>query len=442
MAQDSMMANLFGVSPEIYQQNEQDLARKQGLEFAKLDPYERINAMAYTQGRQAGNVVSNLLGAQDPVMMMLSKRTELGQKYDLTKPEGYASMSKELFALNDPQGAQIALQKGSELELRQSQIAKNLQDRRTASLGSDVMKANAEAGIKSAIRQLEAQEQTPEVVSALQVYKDQLTALTRTKEYAPSEITKLMNERDLLDPVKNKEAYDILTNRMKKLSSGKSIEESMGEGFGMLAKALSGALKKEGEETGKFSAENFNNLGKSVVAGTSSQRNLATLENALTNAFTGKFAESKEGVITSLTALGIPVGSDLKDAASNTQLIQAMGTRYVFPLVKNFPGSLAAKELDRLEKTAPNALQQPETIQRLVNLMKVDLAENKYTYDRAKEHKEKNKTLVNFAEADSRIEFQTKLNTLQDLVAGVKRKKSKTREEDQQITALKKELGL
>ena len=96
-----------------------------------------------------------------------------------------------------------------------------------------------------------------------------------------------MNEREGLDPIKDKEAYDILTNRMKKLSSEKPIEELMGEGFGMLAKALSGALKKEGEETGKFSAENFNNLGKSVVAGTSSQRNLATLENALTNAFTG-----------------------------------------------------------------------------------------------------------------------------------------------------------
>jgi hypothetical protein len=229
---------------------------------------------------------------------------------------------------------------------------------------------------------------------------------------------------------------------MKKLGSGKSIEESMGEGFGMLAKALSGALKKEGEETGKFSAENFNNLGKSVVAGTSSQRNLAVLETALSNAFTGKFAESKEGFITALTGLGIPVNDELKNAASNTQLIQAMGTRYVFPLVKNFPGSLAAKELDRLEKTAPNALQQPETIQRLVNLMKVEIAENKYTYDRAKEHKEKNKTLVNFAEADSRIEFQTKLNRLQDLVAGVKRKKSKTKEEDQQINSLKTELGL
>jgi len=442
MAQDSIMANLFGVSPEIYEQNRQEQTRKQAIEFAQLNPYERTNAMAYIGGRGLGNIVGGALGAQDPVMRLMSQRAELGQQFDLSTPQGFKSLAKELLAKNDPQGAQIALQKGSDLELRESQITKNLQERRAASLGSDVMKANAEAGIKSAIRQLEAQEQTPEVVSALQVYKDQLTALTRPKEYAPSEITKLMNERAQLDPVKDKEAYDILTARMKKLGSGKSIEESIGEGFGLLGKALGGALKKEGEETGKFSAENFNKLGSAVAAGTSSQRNLATLENALTNAFTGKFAESKEGVITSLTALGIPVGSDLKDAASNTQLIQAMGTRYVFPLVKNFPGSLAAKELDRLEKTAPNALQQPETIQRLVNLMKVDLAENKYTYDKAKEHKEKNKTLINFTEADSRIEFQTKLNKLQDLVSGVRRKKSKTKEEDQQINSLKTELGL
>ena len=442
MATDSIMGNLFGVSPEIYQQNQQDLARKQGMEFAQLDPYERVNAMAYTQGRQAGNVVGGLLGVQDPTMKLLSQRAELGRQFDLSTAQGYKSLAKELLAKNDPQGAQIALQKATDQELKESMITKNLQERRAASLGSDVMKANAEAGIKSAIRQLESQEQTPEVVSALQVYKDQLTALTRPKEYAPSEITKLMNERAQLDPVKDKEAYDILTARMKKLGSGKSIEESIGEGLGLLGKALAPALKKEGEEIGKFSAENFNKLGSAVAAGTSSQRNLATLENALTNAFTGKFAESKEGVITSLTALGIPVGSDLKDAASNTQLIQAMGTRYVFPLVKNFPGSLAAKELDRLEKTAPNALQQPETIQRLVNLMKVDLAENKYTYDRAKEYKEKNKSLINFNEADSRIEFQTKLNKLQDLVSGVRRKKSKTKEEDQQINSLKSELGL
>lgn len=439
---DSMVANLFGVPPEVYQQMQQQQAQKQGVEFAQLDPYERVNAMAYTQGRGLGAGLGNLLGVQDPTMRLMSQRAELGQQFDLSTPQGFKGLAKELFAKNDVAGAQIALQKASDLELRESQITKNLREGRAASMGQDVMKSQAEAGIKAAIRVLKEKEQTPEVVTQLKYYEDQLASLTRPKEYAPPEITKLMNERNQLDPVKDKEAYDILTNRIKKLSTEKSLGESIGEGLGMLGKALVPALKKEGEETGKFSAENFQKLGSSVAAGISSQRNLTTLENALNNAFTGKFAESKEGIITGLTGLGIPVGSDLREAASNTQLIQAMGTRYVFPLVKYFPGSLAAKELDRLEKTAPNALQQPETIMRLVSLMRTDLAENKYTYEKAKEYKRLNKSTINFDEAESRIEFQSKYSKLQDLVAGVRRKKSKTKEEDDQINALRNELGL
>lgn len=116
MAQDSMMGNLFGVSPAIYEQNKEEATRRQALEFAKLDPYERTNQMAFVAGRGLGNIVGGALGAQDPVMMTLSKRAELGQKYDLTKPEGYESMSKELFALNDPQGADIALQRAKTLQ--------------------------------------------------------------------------------------------------------------------------------------------------------------------------------------------------------------------------------------------------------------------------------------------------------------------------------------
>ena len=85
MAQDSIMGNLFGVSPAIYEQNKEEATRKQALEFSKLDPYERTNALAFIGGRGLGNIVGGALGAQDPVMMTLSKRAELGQKYDLTK---------------------------------------------------------------------------------------------------------------------------------------------------------------------------------------------------------------------------------------------------------------------------------------------------------------------------------------------------------------------
>jgi hypothetical protein len=438
---DSIVGGLFGVTPEMYQQSKAEQGLAEGAQLGAMSPDAFGRSMLYAGGAQLGRGLGGALGGQDPMLQLISARNAVMKEVDPSDPESLMAGARKL-AQFDPQGANALATSAREAQVKLSQVVRNTREGRASAMGADVMKANAEAGIKAAIRALEGQEQTPDVVSQLQVYKDQLTALTRPKEYAPSEITKLMNERNQLDPTKDKEAYDILTKRMNKLSNEKSLGEQIGEGLGMLGKALAPALKKEGEKTGEFSAENFNKLGSSVAAGTSSQRNLAVLENSLSNAFTGKFAESKEGIVTSLTALGIPVGSDLKDAASNTQLIQAMGTRYVFPLVKNFPGSLAAKELDRLEKTAPNALQQPETIQRLVNLMKVDLAENKYTYDRAKEYKEKNKSLINFNEADSRIEFQSKLTNLQDLVAGVRRKKSKTREEDQQINSLKKELGL
>lgn len=129
MAQDSIMGSLFGVSPEIYEQNRQEQTRKQAIEFAQLDPYERTNAMAYIGGRGLGNIVGGALGAQDPVMRLMSQRAELGQQFDLSTPQGFKSLARELLAKNDPQGAQIALQKGSELELRESQITKNLRER-------------------------------------------------------------------------------------------------------------------------------------------------------------------------------------------------------------------------------------------------------------------------------------------------------------------------
>lgn len=178
MAQDSMMANLFGVSPEIYQQNQQELARKQGIEFAQLDPYERVNAMAYTQGRGLGSAIGGLLGVQDPAMKLMSQRAELGQQFDLSTPQGFKSLAKELLAKNDPQGAQIALQKGIELELTQSQIAKNLRERQGAEPIQQLIRAGkytpesvAEYEKTNDISKLVAIEKQGNVTSMVQEYQ-------------------------------------------------------------------------------------------------------------------------------------------------------------------------------------------------------------------------------------------------------------------------------
>ena len=481
----SEILGLF-TSPQQYQQNQLAQFQNRAFQEVQLNPFQQAALGARTAGYQLGQGIGGALGGQDPQLQKISRRQQLASQLDPSKPESFMQAAELAAKSGDQQFAIALANAGREANIKVAQASKE----RQLAVPARIQELQMIPQIQNAITQYKAMEQTPEIKQeianlermlsviapeqkpkteatpdsiqiatkfALQKgaegtpefnteFNAQLTRLTskETKPLAKEEIFDLLEKIKTLDPVKDKFEYDTLKARIEKLTAkGKSIEETIGEGFGLLGKALAAGQKKEAEAIGTFSAESFKNLGSAVAASTASRRNIATLESALQNAFTGKFAEGKESAVGALIALGVPVGSDLKNATSNTQLIQAMGTRYIFPLVKNYPGSLAAKELASLEKTAPNALQQPETIQRLVNLLKVDLAENEYTYGKAKEFKQANKgSLINFNEADSRIDFQNKFGRLQEVVNGVKRKKAKTREEDAEINQLKKELGI
>jgi len=481
----SEILGLF-TSPQQYQQNQLAQFQNRAAQEVQLSPFQQAALGARTAGYQLGQGVGGALGGQDPQLQLIARRQSLASQLDPSDPQSYMKVAQVAAQSGDQQFATAIADAGRQAAIQVAQANKE----RKLAVSPRIQEIQMIPQIQNAITQYKAMEQTPEIKQeianlermlsviapeqkpkteatpdsiqiatkfALQKgaegtpefnteFNAQLTRLTskETKPLAKEEIFDLVDKIKTLDPVKDKFEYDTLKLRIEKLTTkGKSIEETIGEGFGLLGKALAAGQKKEAEAVGTFSAENFKNLGSAVAASTASRRNITVLESALQNAFTGKFAEGKESAVGALIALGIPVGSDLKNATSNTQLIQAMGTRYIFPLVKNYPGSLAAKELASLEKTAPNALQQPETIQRLVNLLKIDLAENEYTYNKAKEFKQENKgSLINFNEADARIDFQKKFGKLQELVDGVKRKKSKTKEEDAEINRLKKELGI
>ena len=480
-----MASEILGLftTPEQYQQNQLAQFQNRAVREVQLDPFQQAAIGARTAGYQLGQAIGGALGGQDPQLQLIAGRQRLASQLDPSNPQSYMQVAKLAADAGDQQFAMAIANAGREAAVKVAQANKE----RQLAVPTDIQKAQMIPQIQDAIDQYKALPVSPERDRAIRIlesqlnvlnpnkaeatpneiqiatkfalqkgaegtpefnteFNSQLTRLTTkdTKTPAKEEIFDLVDKLKTLDPVADKFEYDTLKARVEKLTTkGKSIEETIGEGFGMLGKALAAGQKKEAEAIGTFSAESFKNLGSAVAASTASRRNIATLESALQNAFTGKFAEGKESAVGALIALGVPVGSDLKNATSNTQLIQAMGTRYIFPLVKNYPGSLAAKELASLEKTAPNALQQPETIQRLVNLLKVDLAENEYTYGKAKEFKQANKgSLINFNEADSRIDFQKKFSRLQEVVNGVKRKKTKTREENEEINQLKKELGI
>ena len=91
MAKDSLMASLFGISPETFRQNRQEETRKQALEFAKLDPYERANEMAFIAGRGLGDIVGGALGAEDPQLQRITAQNQILSSLDFTNPQSIAT---------------------------------------------------------------------------------------------------------------------------------------------------------------------------------------------------------------------------------------------------------------------------------------------------------------------------------------------------------------
>jgi hypothetical protein len=400
---------------------QRQLDEQKAMQFANMTQGQRLASMGYRAGAGLGRGVASLFGEDivDPAVRQASQIRQLASQFDTTTPEGMMQFARAVKDIN-PNMASQAAQQAQAMMKTSSEISKNLRERAAA----DPFQKLTESG-----------KYTP---ASLAKYRESgnVADLELAKDQLKTSITTVDGNKVLVN--------DMTGDVIKVLGkAGKTIEESLGEGLGMLGKALGPALKKEGEETGQFAAKDFNALGSAVASGTASKRNIQIMDTALKNAFTGKFSDTKESVVTAIQGLGLPVGEDLKQAASNTQLINAMGTRYVFPLVKNFPGSLAAKELDRLEKTAPGSLQQPETIRTLMNLLKVDLAENEFVYGKAKEYKNANKgSTINFNQADARIEFQNKLNDLRSRVAAARQKGSMTAAEKSQIDALKKDIGV
>jgi hypothetical protein len=93
-----IVQSLFGVSPEMYQRQQQDRADAQALRFAQLDPFQQAN---YAIGRGAnmlGGAIGGALGGQDPELQRITRAQQIASQIDFTDP---ASIQQGMNALGD-----------------------------------------------------------------------------------------------------------------------------------------------------------------------------------------------------------------------------------------------------------------------------------------------------------------------------------------------------
>lgn len=114
MATD-IVGNLFGVTPEMYQQQRDLMQQRQAAEFAQMAPREQATFGLFRAGQQAGQALGGLMGVEDPQMRLISQRNALAKQFDVSTPEGLAQYGQALQKAGDTQGALNAINIGRQM---------------------------------------------------------------------------------------------------------------------------------------------------------------------------------------------------------------------------------------------------------------------------------------------------------------------------------------
>ena len=397
MAQDSMMANLFGVSPEIYQQNQQDLARRQGIEFAQLDPYERVNAMAYTQGRQAGNVVGGLLGVQDPQLRIISARNAVMREVDPNNPESIQRGIQRLASEGDQPGA---LELSNYLRKAQGDYAL-IQQRTAEKMTPEQRNALASATLRQQINQVTAEPDSDRKTNTLAFLSNQLSALTTPKPDKVADVIQISQEIGSLTTQlqtlkamgqdKGSPQYDSIVAQIKRLDNSKdkispfaqtlidagimpeteTFKNRMNQ---FIESKLEGEKKGSGNVTiggitidsGAASKEAGKNIG-AKVANIEEQYSLQTAIKDATKLvgqgiYAGAYGPEK-GFIAKYS--GGMIGDSKK--VQNTEVFLANIGEIVIPRLQQFGGNDSNEELKYLQKVVAGEQRlEPESMKRIL----------------------------------------------------------------------------
>ena len=88
---ESIMSGLFGLTPEAYQAEQNQLALAQASKLAQQDPFTSARTSLIYGGRQLGGAIAGALGAEDPMLRKISAQNQILQGLDITNPQSIAS---------------------------------------------------------------------------------------------------------------------------------------------------------------------------------------------------------------------------------------------------------------------------------------------------------------------------------------------------------------
>jgi len=384
---DNIVAGLFGLTPQMYGEQQRVGALQEGITLAQLDPASRGAALTYGGARGLGTAIGGALGVQDPQLQLISTRNSIAKQIDQTNPESILKGAQMLAQAGDQQGAmalaQYARQAQSEMALiqqrqaaGQASLAQATRERQQA-VPKEIVIANEKARITDQLDQLRMQEPTPEITRASRILTTQLAELDKLDD--KSKRTAVVGNA-LVDTTTGAEIYKGPDTQKYSEFAKTLIDAGLIPGTEPFQKRMLEYATKKVEGVGKGTG-NFTIGGINVDTGAAAKKagevigaNVANIEQqfSLKTAFDDAIKIVNQGIyagaygpeqqfVAKFTGIGSP------QKVENTEVFMANIGEIVIPRLQQFGGNDSNEELKYLQKVVAGDLRmEPKAMLRVL----------------------------------------------------------------------------
>jgi len=102
-----IVGSLFGVTPELYQEQRDLMRQKQAMEFAQQDPRTQATYAFGRAGQQLGGAFAGLMGVEDPELVRIRQQQQLTRGLNINDPQSIAQAAQRASEMGN---TQLALQ--------------------------------------------------------------------------------------------------------------------------------------------------------------------------------------------------------------------------------------------------------------------------------------------------------------------------------------------
>jgi hypothetical protein len=365
-----IVQSLFGVSPEMYQRQQQDRADAQAMRFAQLDPFQQANFAIGRGANMLGGAIGGALGGQDPELQRVTMRQQIARQLNPGDPASIQQAIAALSQAGDAEGAMMLQGEYRKLQESNALVAQ----RGAAAQASGAQRQGADP-FEQLVR---TGKYTPASLAAYRQSGDvgQLELMEKTKDdvvvVGNALVSKSTGQPIYQGPDPQKysgfaqELRDAglepgtapFQNRMLEYVSGKI--KGVAKGTGNVSVSVGGVplnAAKASDAASKVVGENVANIENQFSLQTAVGDALTLLDKGI---YAGAYGP-EQGFVAKFTGIGS------RDKVINTEQFFANIGEIVIPRLQQFGGNDSNEELKYLQRVvAGDQRLEPEAMKRIL----------------------------------------------------------------------------